>query len=147
MIISFHTQTFQLQASKMGILRKTPTSTTSHCVIASLSYIYASTLAAESATSPAVSAASTSSLLSLVPAPSATIFLTTLTVPSGLPASAARTFPALSTTNTPRVVPLGAFLRPMAAMSVWEGSQSNGYGRSCLVLKVVFAFGESFDRP
>jgi hypothetical protein len=127
--------------------RKTTRNDINSNIIIAISHAYASTLAAVSATSPAVSAASTASLLSSVAAPPATIFLTTSTVPSGLPASAASTFPLLSITKTPRVVPLGAFLRPIASMSVWLGSQRRGYGRFCLVLKVVFAFGESFERP
>jgi hypothetical protein len=102
-------------------------------------------LAAVSATSSAVFAASAS-----VDPPSAlppTSFLTTSTVASGPPGSAARTLPDLSTTNTPRVVPLGAFFRPMAEMSVCAGSQSSGYGRFCFVLKVVFALVLSLERP
>jgi hypothetical protein len=52
----------------------------------------------------------------------------------------------LSTANTPRVVPV-TFLNPIAPIRVAEGSQSNVYGRLCLVLKDVFAFGESFESP
>ena len=63
------------------------------------------------------------------------------------PGSAANTFPSLSTTNTPLVVPFGAFFIPIAAIKVAAGSQSSAYGRLCLVLKVVFDFGESVERP
>lgn len=68
-------------------------------------------------------------------------------VAAGPPGSAAKTFPALSITNTPLVVPAGAFFNPTAEISVPPTSQRRGYGRFCLVLKVVFAFVESFDKP
>ena len=68
-------------------------------------------------------------------------------VAAGPPGSAARTFPALSTTNTPLVVPAGAFFNPIADMSVPPTSQRRGYGRFCLVLKVVLAFVESLESP
>ena len=69
------------------------------------------------------------------------------TVAAGPPGSATRTLPALSTTKTPRWVPLGLFLKPMAAMSVCAGSHSSGYGRFCFSLKVVLALGESALSP
>lgn len=72
---------------------------------------------------------------------------TTSTVAAGPPGVAASTLPALSTTKTPRVVPLGAFFRPMAPIRVACGSQSSGYGSFCFALKVVLALGESVDRP
>lgn len=93
-----------------------------------LQALSASSLAAVSATSLAVLASSASSSLvsSLaLPAPPPTSFLTTSTVPSGEPDSAARTLPVLSMTKTPRVVPLIP-LRPMAEMRVREGSESRG---------------------
>lgn len=77
----------------------------------------------------------------------ATTFFTASTVPAGLPGSARTTLPALSTTKTPRCVPLGDFLSPMAAISVASGSQRSGYGSFCFSLKVVLALGESVDRP
>lgn len=56
---------------------------------------------------------------------STTVF-TTSTVAAGPPGSAARTSPFFFTTKTPRCVPFGAFLRPMAAIKVAEGSQRSG---------------------
>ena len=79
---------------------------------------------------------------------SLTIFWTVATVPSGEPASAARTLPDLSTTKTPRTaVVMGDLRRPMAPMSVCSGSQSSGYGSFWLVWKRVLASGLSLDRP
>ena len=45
------------------------------------------------------------------------------------------------------MVPLGTLFIPIAPMRVEAGSQSSMYGRFCLVLKVVFALGESVERP
>lgn len=77
----------------------------------------------------------------------ATSFFTTSTLPAGDPGSAARTLPCLSTTKTPRIVPLGAFFKPMAPINVADGSHKRGYVRFCLVLKAVLALGESVDKP
>jgi len=63
------------------------------------------------------------------------------------PGLAALTFPALSTMKTPRMVELGGFFMPIAAISVAFGSQSRVYGRFCFDLKFVLALGESVDRP
>lgn len=41
------------------------------------------------------------------------------------PASAIKTLPSLFTTNTPLVVPFGAFLSPMAAIKLTDGSHNN----------------------
>ncbi|KAK3296748.1 uncharacterized protein B0H64DRAFT_108436 [Chaetomium fimeti] len=60
------------------------------------------------------------------PTTPSTTSLTTSTVLSGPPVCAASTFPALSTTKTPRAVPRGAFCRPTAAISVAPGSHSSG---------------------
>lgn len=78
---------------------------------------------------------------------SSTKALTLSTVPAGLPGWATSTLPFLSTTNTPRCVPLGCFLSPMAAMRVDWGSHSSGYGSFCFSLNVVLALGESALRP
>lgn len=72
---------------------------------------------------------------------------TAFKVASGPPASRSKTLPFLSTTMTPRVVPLGAFLKPIASISDEFESQRSGYGKLCLVWKVVLAFGESPERP
>ena len=77
----------------------------------------------------------------------ATTPLTTSSVAAGPPGSAARISPSFLTTNTPRVVPLGAFFSPIASMSEAERSHSRGYGSFCLSLKVVLALGESVLRP
>lgn len=105
-----------------------------------------SIFSAVSATSAAVSAAFTSSFVAPLTSPPTT-FLTTSSVPEGEPGSAASTFPALSTTKTPLVVPVGAFFSPIAEISVPPTSQRRGYGRFCLVLKVVFDLGLSVERP
>ena len=68
-------------------------------------------------------------------------------VAAGPPGSAANTFPALSIINTPLVVPAGAFFKPIADIRVPPTSQIRGYGRFCLVWKVVLAFVESLERP
>lgn len=116
-----------------------------------------STFSAASATSPAVSAAFLSSSArssaffkpsaALSPPIDATSFFTTSTVGAGPPGSAASTFPLLSTTKTPRVVPFGAFFKPIALISVKDWSHRSGYGRFCFVLKVVLAFGLSLLSP
>lgn len=84
-----------------------------------LVYSLATSSSTFSSTFPAVA-------LSPAPARAATIFLTASTVPAGLPGSARMTLPALSTTKTPRWVPLGDFLSPMAAIRVALGSQRRG---------------------
>lgn len=102
---------------------------------------------------PLVSSFSASAALASAfsPTPEPPIFattpLTTSRVAAGPPGSAARTSPSFLTTKTPRVVPLGAFFRPIASMSEAEGSHSRGYGSFCLSLNVVFALGESVLRP
>ena len=63
------------------------------------------------------------------------------------PGLIASTFPSLLRTKTPRMVPLGAFFMPIALIRFAAGSQSNVYGRLCLVLKVVLDLGESVERP
>ena len=117
-----------------------------HLYCAGVPVLLVSIVAAVSATSAAVVAANLSSA-SLSPPIPETIPFTTSTVEDGLPGSAARTFPLLSTTKTPRVVPLGAFFSPIALIRVAAGSQRSGYGRFCFVLKVVFALGESLLKP
>ena len=63
------------------------------------------------------------------------------------PGSTASILLVLLTTNTPRTIPFGFFLIPMAAMRVALGSHNSVYGSFCLVLKVVLEFGESDDNP
>ena len=63
------------------------------------------------------------------------------------PASAASTFPSLSTTKTPLVVPLGGFFIPIAPIKLTAGSHSSVYGKFCFVLNVAFDLGESLDKP
>jgi hypothetical protein len=72
---------------------------------------------------------------------------TASTVASGPPGWRRRILPALSITQTPLMVPRGDFLNPMALIKVDAVSQSREYGRFCLDLKLVLAFGESADRP
>lgn len=69
------------------------------------------------------------------------------TVASGPPACRSKTLPFLSMEKTPLVVPFGAFWNPIAPINVELVSQRRGYGKLCLVLNVVFAFGESVERP
>ncbi|GAT25430.1 hypothetical protein RIB2604_02000070 [Aspergillus luchuensis] len=68
-------------------------------------------------------------------------------VASGPPGCSIKTLPSLSTAKIPRIVPFGDFLSPRAAINVAVGLQRRGYGNLCLVLNVVFAFGESAERP
>lgn len=63
------------------------------------------------------------------------------------PGSAASTLPVLLTIQTPLVVPLGVFLKPIAEISVAFGSHNSVYGRFCFVLKVVLDLVESVESP